>query len=527
MKRSFSLALSTSVVLGVLAVPHAASAAAGPTTVGVSGLAQKPGHLFVDDLKADSEVTGISAVIHRPGENVAVETVHDFTLASGDRKTGDWITTGEVRLELAGTYAVNLIVREADGDETFLENAGTYDYTAKRYFEEFGVDRPQPTFDDLKVTASGRLVDWQPVTHERKPVAGASIRLHSSSDPTDVDWLTTDADGRFTDWFIAEDGPLPVFAYNGNVRTQTVTVTPKGLPARVTLDKADFRGKYNAPVTVTGKVEYELGGAWRTAKWADVEIVDAKGLFNGSAVTDADGRFSAETKIPFAGDKRQLIVSNGDWFSNKPTVPLTFRTTAITSISQFQVALGSDSRLTASGSVNVEGAPRPHTKVDIQVSKDGRTSWAKLGTLTGTSSGFFLGSVAAPATGYYRAVWFGSTDVPTAVSPVLHASGVPTRITGYKVSPTVRKGGLIAVSGTLQHLAPTWKGYGAREVRVYFSPKGKPKESYLLGTVRTAANGSFTKSFKERGDGTVFALHQNVDAKHLVNPRVSGNVDVR
>jgi hypothetical protein len=113
------------------------------------------------------------------------------------------------------------------------------------------------------------------------------------------------------------------------------------------------------------------------------------------------------------------------------------------------------------------------------------------------------------------------------VSPVLHASRVPTRITGYKVTPTVRKGASLTVSGTLQHMTPAWKGYGAREVRVYFSPKGRPKESYLLGTVRTAANGSFTKSFKERGDGTVFALHQNVDAKHLVNPRVAGSIDVR
>ncbi|MCX4824477.1 hypothetical protein OG883_32405 [Streptomyces sp. NBC_01142] len=524
MKRSISFALSTSVVLGVLAVPSAAFAAAGPTALKVSGHDKQLGRLFVDDLKADSDVTGISAVVHKPGENVAVEWVHNFELASGDKKSGDWITRKDVKLEITGVFAVDLIVREADGDETTLKDVGTYNYTARKYFQEFGVDRPNPTVDDQKVTASGRLAEWQPITHESKPVADSSVRIHNGSyDET----VRTDADGRFSDWFIADPRPSPVRAYHGNLSSELLQVAPKGLPARVTLDTSDFSGTFGAPVEVTGKVEYEIDGVWKTTQHADVEVVNAAGTWQGSAVTTEDGRFSLETKIPFAGDKRQLKVSYGDWFSNKPTAPLTFRTTGYSSISQFEIELGFDSKLTVSGLLEVEGAPRPHNKLDIQVSKNGKDGWTKLKTLTLTKDRYFRADIPAPASGHYRAVYSGSATVQGSVSPVLRASRIQTRIKDYKVTPKVKKRGAIAVSGTLQHAAPAWKAYGGRKVMIFFSPKGKPKESYLLGEVKTAANGTFKKSFKERGDGTVFALHINADSKHLMNPKVSGNVDVK
>ncbi|MFE7775465.1 hypothetical protein ACFU5O_16495 [Streptomyces sp. NPDC057445] len=528
MKRSISLALSTSVALGVLAVPGTAFAAEGPTALEVGGHDRQLGHLFVDDLAADSEITDVTAVVHRPGEDAALETVHDFQLASGDRKKGDWLTKGEVRLGAAGTYAVDLVVKEADGDETTLKNAGTYDYRAKKYFEEFGVDRPRPTVDDMKVTASGRLVEWQPVTHERKPVADSSIRLHSSTDITDVDFVKTDADGRFSEWFIAEDRPVPVYGVAYDVRSETVTVAPKGLPARVTLDKSDFSGVYNAPVTVTGKVEYQLDGVWKPAEYADADITDASGLYAGRGFTRADGTFSAETKIPFVGEQLRLTVSNGEWFSNKPSTPLTFRTTGVSSISGFTVELGSDSRLTASGSLEVEGAPRPLNTVDIQTSKNGKDGWRKLRSLKLQDTwGHFREDVPAPPTGYYRAVYHGSPNVRGVVSPVLYAGRAETRIKDFKVSPTVKKGRSVVVSGTLLHRTPSWQAYGNKKVLVFFSPKGKPKESYLMGEVKSAANGTFKGSFKERGDGTVFALHIDVDDKHLMNAKVTGNVDVK
>ncbi|WP_351228003.1 hypothetical protein [Streptomyces sp. NPDC002133] len=213
MKRSMSFALSTSVVLGILAVPGTASAVAGPTVLRAGGHGQKFDHLFVDELKADSEVTGVTAVVHRPGDTEAVETVHDFEIATGDRKSGDWITASDVKLETAGVYAVDLVVKEADGDETTLRNAGRYDYTTQRYFAEFGVDRPNPTLDDKKVTAGGRLLEWQPVTHERGPVSDASVIVHNGSYDEVV---RTDADGRFSDWFIAGSRPVGLRAYHGD-----------------------------------------------------------------------------------------------------------------------------------------------------------------------------------------------------------------------------------------------------------------------------------------------------------------------
>ncbi|MEU9009348.1 hypothetical protein AB0D12_06080 [Streptomyces sp. NPDC048479] len=161
------------------------------------------------------------------------------------------------------------------------------------------------------------------------------------------------------------------------------------------------------------------------------------------------------------------------------------------------------------------------------MSKNGKDGWAKLKTLTLTKGRYFLADIPAPASGYYRAVYSGSANVQGSVSPVLKASLIQTRIKDYKVTSKVKKRGAIAVSGTLQHAAPAWKAYGGRKVMIFFSPKGKPKESYLLGEVKTAANGTFKKSFKERGDGTIFALHIDTDSNHLMNPKVTGSVDVK
>ncbi|MFE1378589.1 hypothetical protein ACFW6S_06535 [Streptomyces sp. NPDC058740] len=523
--RSLSLALAASVALGALAVPGTALAAGGPTLRSVSGDATEFGRLFVDDLAADSDITGVTAVLHPTGDDTAVATVQDFTLASGDRRNGDWITADDVRLATAGTYAVDLLLKEADGDETTLKNAGTYAYTAKRYLDGFGVDRPHPTIDDMKVTASGRLMEWQPVTHARTPVTDASVILDNGSYR---EYLRTDADGRFSHWFIADRRPALVRAFAGTAPAQSVEVTPQGLPARVTLDKSDFSGVYDTKVAVTGTVEYEIDGTWKPAEFADVRIENAAGLYQGSAVTDEHGRFSAETAVPFAGEQRVLNVGYGDWFSNRPAAPLTFHTTGVSRIGQFGAELGLDSRLTVSGLLDVDGAPRPHNALDIQISPNGRDGWKKLGTVTLTKGdSYFRTAIPAPASGYYRAVYSGSATVKGTVGPVVRASRIATLITSFKVPATVKKGAKIAVSGRLTHAVPNWRSYAGQPVYVYFSPKNKPQQSFQVAVVKTAADGMFRASFKERGDGWIFASHIHSDPKHLwaKSPRIL--VDVR
>ncbi|MEV5971820.1 hypothetical protein [Streptomyces sp. NPDC051921] len=525
-KRSLSIALSTAVVLGALAVPGTAIAAEGPTVRTVSDHDKQFGRLFVDDLTTDSDVTGMTAVVHAPGDDTTLATVHDFTLAAGDTRSGDWITADEVRLTTAGTYAVDLLLKEADGDETTLKNAGTYAYTAKRYFDGFGVDRPHPTIDDMKVTAGGRLMEWQPVTHTRTPVSGGYVTV-------DNGWyresLRTDADGRFSHWYIADRRPATVRASSGGVPTEAVQVAPRGLPARVTLDKSDFSGVYGTETTVTGTVEYLVDGTWKPAQYADVDIVDASGAYHGGdGGTDENGRFDATTRIPFAGTGLVLNVSYGDWFSNRPTAPLTFRTTAVSDIRQFTAQLGFDSQLTVSGLLDVQGAPRPHNALDIQVSPNGRDGWKKLRTVTLTSGDtYFRGTFPAPASGYYRAVYSGSATVKGTVGPVVAASRTRTLITSFKVPATVRKGSTIGVSGRLLHAVPNYRPYAGRPVMIFFVPKARPKESYLLGQVKTAADGSFKANYKERGDGWIVAHHIHHDPTHLWTQSPKVFVDVK
>lgn len=538
MKRSISFALSTSVVMGTLAVPGVAFAApaAAPTARSVAGHAQQFGHLFVDDLTADSEVIGVEAVVHKQGDDTALATVRDFRLADGAGATGDWITRDEVKLAAAGSYAVDLVVKEADGDETSLKNAGVYDYTAKRYFDGFGVDRANPTLDDMSVTASGRLLEWQPVTHERRPLVGAHVDMYNHTFIGWVEHLTTDAKGRFSDSFSAEAQPVPVYALSGGLRTETVTVTPKPVAARLALDTTVFSGVYNTPKKIAGKVEFQApDGTWRTTNFIDVDIEDEKGRYYGRSFTSKDGRFNAEIRVPAAGTRLRARASNGGWFTNQPTVPLTFRTTAVTAINQFEIELNGFHELNVGGWIDVDGVTRPHGNIEIQVSKNGKSGWTKLGTVRIREAwgSAFSGTVKASPTGYYRAVYAGTSSgsftVPRATSKVLYAGRSETRIANYKATPAkVKRNGTITVSGTLLHRTPGWKAYAKQPATIYFRPKKAPWQSYTVAEVKTAANGTFAKkvNVKNRGDGWYFTVHYP-DSKHLSNAEVAAYVDTK
>ncbi|MEE1751366.1 hypothetical protein [Streptomyces sp. SP18CS02] len=529
MRHSISLALSTSVVLGALAVPGTAFAADGQATIGsVAHHQQKLGHLFIDDLRTDSDVTAIRAVIHRTGEDVAIDTVHDFQVAEGDRKTGDWITTSDVGLEITGKFAVDLVITETDGDETTLKDAGTYDYTAQPLFESFGPDNANPTADDPVVEVSGRLVEWQPITHERKPLVDRKVLFVSSEEDFVPGYIDTDHEGRFTHWVGADSyKPIEVFARYGAAHSGTKTITARKLPARITLDKTQHGGAFGAPVTISGKVDFDDAGVWKTADLVRLQITDERGENLRLGLTDRDGRFSIDTTVPAVGSSLRVEATHQGWFSNKPVVPVAFDSIATSAVTGYNASLNGNSELLVYGSVDVEGAPLPVHTVEIQESRTGTDGWSRLKTIPIDKDGWFYETIPAKPTGYYRAAYAGSATVASSMSPVLYAGRAETRIKDYKAAPaTVAKGGWVTISGTLLHRTPSWQAYADKPVLIYFRPHGTT-QSQLVTEVKSAANGTFTKNVKERGDGTFFALHQFPNDKHLASPSVEASVDVR
>lgn len=85
------------------------------------------------------------------------------------------------------------------------------------------------------------------------------------------------------------------------------------------------------------------------------------------------------------------------------------------------------------------------------------------------------------------------------------------------------------MKGVLQERAvgsATWKAYGGKKVQILFRPKGK-STWYLMATVTTRTNGSFSKGFTAKEDGTWVPVHLYPDSKHFVGDGREDYVDVR
>ncbi|MFE7775466.1 hypothetical protein ACFU5O_16500 [Streptomyces sp. NPDC057445] len=540
MNRRLCIALCTSVALGSLAMPGTAMAAEAPTVKDARDHWQQHGRLFVDDLSTDSDVTKVEAVLHPKGSDEVTATVTGFELLQGSGRTGDWLTKDEVKLPAAGQYDIDVVVDEADGDHTVIEDAGTYDYTAKPVFE-FTVGNANPNLENPVVTRTGRLGQWQPVTHAVTPMAGAEVTLNYESI---TDKVVTDAEGRFADsfrpgdaghmgsegWVYAEYQAPGTHSPVGSPWTR-VTVTK--LPNRIVLDKSTFREKFGKAITVGGRAEYKASnGAWKPASGVPVEFDDPDDSFwtgEIAATSGADGRFTFKTPMPVHNSKYQVKFARNMWVNDKTGgVKPVYDTIGVSSIADFATSLDKFGKLSFSGELSVAGRPQPHRNVVVQWSRNGRDGWQTAKTVRVNIYGTFTGSFSTYPAGYYRAVYSGATGtVQGTTSKVRYTARAETRIKDFNASPEpVRKGGTITVRGTLLHRTPSWQAYGGKPVLIIFKPKGE-NQWYLMTEVKSKANGTFTKNFRAPGDGTWAAIHLYPNEKHLVSSSTEDYVDVR
>ncbi|MCY0937733.1 hypothetical protein [Streptomyces sp. H34-S4] len=88
----------------------------------------------------------------------------------------------------------------------------------------------------------------------------------------------------------------------------------------------------------------------------------------------------------------------------------------------------------------------------------------------------------------------------------------PTSFSGF--TARIDAANRVTVTGTLNHKAPTWKGYGGQPVFFYFLPAGSSTPTYM-GQATTAADGTFRRAFTSDRTGTWSAQYRDSDTKHL------------
>ncbi|WP_339130516.1 hypothetical protein WJM95_16650 [Streptomyces sp. f51] len=494
--------------------------------------------------QSDSAITSITA--HLYAENAApgaaeVTRVTDFTRTSGSDQQGVWKSGTPLRLADLGTYRLVVDLTDADGDMSTTQSRYGFAYSLTANLTDFEVTPDRPEYAHRQVSVSGTYTLSDPRTGETTPADG-QVDVHTGNwDETKT--VPTDAEGRFATTYTHTDGfgsvsswlrlssPEPMYQNGRNV-----SVSPVRSDTRVTLDRTDLSIKEGEPVKISGLAEVFVDGAWRPLAGTTMseEWASDMGGATSRPVTGADGRFTGELKMSRSGTVN-VSVPDGTYLNRSPERPVKVAVANKTSISGFTVSLNKYAELTAAGYLHT-GKSIPadeYNHVRLQYSADGKTGWKTMKTVTPghgdpETGSHFKGTFDAPARGYYRAYFAGSSSLQPAYGKVLHAERTQTRITGGNASPEpVAKGRTLTVSGTLQqYTSAAWRAYSGQKVKILFRPKGSGTW-YDEGDTTTRSNGSFGKAFTARQDGTWVAVLLYPNSTHLVSSGREDYVDVK
>lgn len=494
-------------------------------------------------LSYTSEIDKVIARLRPLGSaetDAPVATITDFTQKQASATDGIWASR-PVQLDALGEYTIDIEATNTAGETVTRQNTGVLRYEKQPLINNFSVTPTEPNIENKIVTAVGDLVARDPRTRTTEPIPDASVAVTL---PVLIQKpVSTDHNGRFS--FAHEiDGDGWASAYYqsdaGAARTPSLRVSRSPVPTRFVLDKSSFHVTAGDKITVAGTLEYQSGTQWKPLAGTPVELDFASGGMTeaGRVTTAANGRFSLSRR-PEGDETYEMATSThlyNSWIQHS-TADVSVKVTATTTFTEFTATLNDLARLRVTGRLRLVGdSDDDQIKVDIQYSANGKTGWSTRKTVkTGFGKQFAVEDMKGQADGYWRLRYAGSTakDIKASTSKVLRKNRALTRIKGANASPEpVRKGRTLTVTGVLQEAKPgtttwqAWKAYGSRQVQIIFQPRGK-KTWYLMGTVTTKANGSFSKGFKADVDGTWVPVFLAPDSKHFAGTGAEDYVDVR
>ncbi|MFI1704342.1 hypothetical protein ACWDDN_07545 [Streptomyces griseoruber] len=492
-------------------------------------------------LNYGSEIDKVTVGLRPVGSSESeppVATVTDFKQTYYvSQWEGVW-SSPPVHLDTLGDYTIDVEATNTAGETTVQKDAGTLRYRKQPVFTDFAVTPTEPDIEHRTVTATGAMVVRDPSTRETSPFAGATVNLDLGRLETTA---VTDESGHFSASREIQEGGWARAQYEGEpgwAYSPIRSITPKAAPTRFILDRTDFHLTANDPLKVGGTLEYQSGDQWKPLAGIPVEMdyKDSSTSHAIDATTDENGRFTLST---YAYGNTTYEVGfppypYNAWIQRTAHVDVNVAVTSTTRFPEFTARLDEYANLEVTGSVDVVGNYfSGQVAVDIQYSPNGSTGWTTKKTVkTSFGTQFIVDDIPGYTDGYWRLRYAGSTtkDIKGGTSKPLRRNRSLTRIKGANASPEpVRKGRTITVTGVLQEAKPgttAWKAYGGRKVQILFRPKGT-NTWYLMTTVTTKTNGSFSKGFKAQKDGTWVPVFLYPDSKHFVGSGTEDYVDVR
>ncbi|MFD6971458.1 hypothetical protein [Streptomyces sp. NPDC059949] len=387
-------------------------------------------------ISSDSDITGIKArvILDATQSEVAVVEGDALALFSGTAQDGIWRTREPLKLDVLGSYSVQVEATDADGDHA--RGSGSLAYFVAAQIEDVRTDRTKIDVDHRDVKVQGVLKGRWPGTREVKPLAGfpvdIDVRARAKATPT------TDAKGRFSATVQLDEAAevRPVYRHSPDHpevlfgEGPATRVEVKQTPTRWTTIRTSAAGvDLGQPVTVTARLEHKTAKGWEPfagqhgatlftygpdvqSEWLGEFTTAADGTVTVTASPYNSGRFvltnRAEDEDPFtasvSGESKEVEVRHPAAFSR-------FGATR-----------------TEAGTVRVEGALEfasntPGTStVLVQFSRDGRR-WSDVTTTEADWQHAFSVDVAKNGPGWFRARFVAPKGYQAATTPAVQVTG--------------------------------------------------------------------------------------------------------
>lgn len=397
------------------------------------------------------------------------------------------------------------------------------------------------------VTFNGTVTGLTSGGSTPQPISGVPIDL-SVNGQSSGQVATSNSQGAFSDTIsgisqAATYGFTVALTSNYTGATANVPIAISPAQTRIVTNVSPAHLKYGQDSKLSGTVEYLKGTSWTAMPGAKVSLAEGTTSL-GTATANGTGSFSATLPTTHgpswsatlgAGNLSQQAMAIGNLTIDVPM-----------KVGWFTASLGANNEVNVKGCllVTVPVGYGPRTTVNIQYGSSPRGKWASLGKVqlynvahTYKSCGavedsYFTGAIHAKvANAYYRADFAANASFEGAASKVIHAWRTPTRIISFNVSTHSLVVGRVAViSGRLQVLSKSWKGFGHQLITITYNYKGTNSWETLQTNVpvKTNASGYFSvwTSVHKKTAQFVIVLYANyrADKTHLTTQ--SGGIDI-
>ncbi|MCX5406396.1 hypothetical protein OHA37_21285 [Streptomyces sp. NBC_00335] len=430
------------------------------------------------------------------------------------------------KLAELGEYTVDVEYTGTLGESILRKDRATLNYHVRPVFQNLkasnGVSLAAPD-----TTVSGDIELYDPRTASSTPFTGPfTARTGTVTTP-----LTADAKGHFSSRITVsgaesgsdDDDADKTFVHlattvNGVKDEEDVAVPVTAVEARIALDSDTVTGPYRTQGKVSGAV------TWKTADgtWKPVPVKARISVGGGVGLTDDAGRFTVEKY--FEKDDTWGVMGASAWLNTDDDIQsVTVDTTAGTHLSHFDASVNQFKNVQVRGWIDRVEMPAGTTslQVDVQTSADGKTGWTTrktvdVATQPGTNpSAMMETTLPYPGPGFVRMRYAGTEAIHGSETKSIKVQRTMTAIPEFNAAPEpVKKGQLIKVTGKLNHADPTWKPYAGQTINYFFKPAGSTGYK-VMGTSKTATDGTFTRSFKADVTGTWYAWYAQPDANHF------------